>query len=71
MILPTILFSVTWVMWIVTRNVFFMFRWAPGAMYVSQSANQLYTHTYWVKASLVDMVSIQLKASLNFASLSL
>ena len=60
MILPTILFSISWVFWIVARNMYFSFRWPVGSMYRGQSRDPLYEPgTSWVKSSLVDMVRTQ------------
>ena len=63
MILPTVLFSVCWLLWIVTRNMHFSSRWPVSDMYLSQSPTSGYPSTRpsvnWLKASLVDMVNLK------------
>ena len=63
MILPTILFSICWFLWIVARNMHFSFRWPVSDMYLSQSPTSDYPSirpsVNWLKASLVDMVSLK------------
>jgi len=60
MILPTILFSISWMFWIVARNMYFSFRWPVGSMYRGQSRDPFYeSRGSWMKASLVDMVVLK------------
>ena len=61
MVIPTILFSLCWVLWICLRNAVYMLRFPVGVMYLSQSADNTQSpRESWVKASLVDMVSVYL-----------
>lgn len=60
MILPTILFSLTWIFWIIARNIYFAFRWPVSSMYLGQSPDPDYQpRMSWIKASLVDMVNMK------------
>lgn len=64
MILPTILFSVCWLLWIVLRSMHFSFRWPVNSMYHSQSptsdpSTRPSASVSWLKASLVDMVTLK------------
>lgn len=62
MILPTVLFSVCWLLWIVARNLYFSFLWPVSDMYLSQTPTS-YPSTRprvnWLKASLVDIVNLK------------
>lgn len=57
MVIPTVFFSLTWLLWIGIRNVFFLYRGPTGNLYLGQSADREKHNTKWMlmKASLVDM----------------
>ena len=59
MMIPVLIFAVCYVLWILARNLYFASRWPTNAMYLSQDPRQVYgSETNWLKASLVDMVSV-------------
>lgn len=59
MMIPVLIFAVCYVLWILARNSYFASRWPTNAMYLSQDPRQVYgSETNWLKASLVDMVSV-------------
>ena len=50
----------SWIFWIIARNIYFAFRWPVSSMYLGQSPDPDYQpRMSWIKASLVDMVSVQ------------
>jgi len=60
MITPTLLFLPGWLLWVIGRNMYFMFRWPVGVMYLGQSPDKQKLPTArWIKATLVDMVNLK------------
>merc|ERR1712008_596585 len=60
MITPTLLFLPGWLLWGIGRNMYFMFRWPVGVMYLGQSPDkQKLPSARWIKATLVDMVNLK------------
>ena len=62
MITPTLLFLPGWLLWVIGRNMYFMFRWPVGVMYLGQSPDkQKLPSARWIKATLVDIMSKRLQ----------
>jgi len=60
MIIPTILFSLCWALWIIARNMYFVFQRPVGSLYHAQSPDpQDSPRRNWIKATLVDMVNLK------------
>jgi len=63
MIIPTIFFSLSWILWIVMRNIFFRFRGSSSRLYQSQYDKDGFPNTAGTQAKLhsmlVDMVTMK------------
>jgi len=58
MIIPTVFFSLSYVFWIVMRNVFFLNR-GVSSLYQAQPQSLTTTTSMWFKASMVDLVTLK------------